>query len=156
MRYVRLAYCAACVLAAAACSSVPYAQRQADRLAEYTAAAGAPVSSFRFLSLYSWEPLSDTELAVYTRPNQAWLLDIDGGCTALAYTQSIGLTSYMHQVTAGFDKVLTGHRDIPCTIARIRPVDVTHLKEAQKARREIHEQPRADDSRPADVARSSP
>lgn len=147
MRYVRLACCAAFALAAAACSSVPYAQRQADQLAEYTAAAGAPVSSFRFLSLYSWTPLSDTELVVYTSPNQAWLLDIDGGCPSLPYTQAVGVTSYMHQVTAKVDKVLTGHHDMPCMITRIRPVDVRQLKAVQKARREIHEQPRsAEDS----------
>ena len=63
----------------AGCSSVPYAQRVQQRQAAYAAAAGAPVRSFNYFSLYSWEPLSDTELAVYTRPNQAYLLDL-GGC----------------------------------------------------------------------------
>ena len=143
MRFVRWVFCAACVLAVGACSSVPYAQRQAQLLAEYTAAAGAPVQSFRFLlSLYSWVPLSNTELAVYTRPNKAWLLDVDGGCPALTYTQSIGITSYLNQVTTNFDKVLTGRHDFPCTITRIRPLDITQLKAAQKARRQIHTEPR--------------
>lgn len=148
MRYVRFVFCAACFVAIGACSSVPYAQRQAERLAEYTAAAGAPVPSFRFLALYSWEPLSDTELAVYTRPNKAWLLNVDGGCPALAYAPSIGVTSYLRQVSINFDKILTGRNGFPCTITRIRPLDMQHLKAAQKARREVHAQPRpAKDSR---------
>ena len=129
-----------------ACSSVPYAQRQAARLAEYTAVAGAPVSNFRFFTLYSWEPLGDKTLAVYTRPNEAWLLDLDGGCRDLAFTPAIGLTSNLNQVSARFDKVLTGRKLFPCTITRIRPLDIKRMKAAQQERRTINAQPRAADS----------
>ena len=79
-------------LLCAGCSSVPYAQRMSERQAAYAAAAGAPVRSFNFFSLYSWEPLSDTELAVYTQPNKAWLLDL-GGCQDLLFVNSIGLSA---------------------------------------------------------------
>jgi len=149
MQFARWVFCTACVLAVGACGSAPYAQRQAERLAAYTAVAGAPVSSFRFLSLYSWEPLSDTELVVYTRPNQAWLLEVAGGCTALSYTPSIGITSYLHQVSRNFDKILTGRHNFPCTITGIRPLDITRFKATQQARREIHAQPRPDQGSPA-------
>lgn len=142
MSYFRSILVAAAVLLAAACSSVPYAERQAQLVADYTAAAGAPVSSFRFFSLYSWVPLSATQLAVYTQPNQAWLLDVDGGCPSLTYVPSIGITSYLRQVSTNFDKVLTGRDGYPCTITRIRPLDVGRIKAAQKTRREIHAQPR--------------
>lgn len=125
-----------------ACSSVPYAQRLSERLAAYTAAAGAPVHNFRFFSLYSWEPLSDTELAVYTRPNQAWLLDT-GGCQNLQYVETIGLTSNLNQVSVGFDKVLTGRSYFPCTITQIRPVDVKRLKVEQQKLRQIRSEPRS-------------
>jgi hypothetical protein len=128
-----------------ACSSVPYAQRQAARLAEYTAVAGAPVSNFRFFTLYSWEPLGDNTLAVYTRPNEAWLLDLDGGCRDLAFTPAIGITSNLNQVSVRFDKVLTGRNQFPCTITRIRPLDIKRMKAAQQERRAINAQPRADD-----------
>jgi hypothetical protein len=120
-------------LSCAACSSVPYAQRMSERQAAYAAAAGAPVRSFRFFSLYSWEPLGDTELAVYTQPNKAWLLDL-GGCQELRFVNSIGLTSNLNQVMVGFDKVLTGRHNFPCTITQIRPVDVKSLKLAQQQR----------------------
>lgn len=123
-------------LVTAGCSSVPYAQRMSQRQAAYAAAAGAPVRSFHYFSLYSWEPLSDTELAVYTRPNQAWLLEL-GGCQDLMFTNTIGLTSNINQVMVGFDKVLTGRRNFPCTITGIRPVDVKSLKIAQEMQRKI-------------------
>ena len=126
----------------AACSSVPYAKREQQRQAAYAAAAGAPVSSFHFFNLWSWEPLSDSELVVYTRPSQAWLLDVDGTCQNLEFTHAIGLTSNTGEVSARFDKVLTGRRYMPCTIMRIRPVDVKQLRLAQEAQRQINAAPR--------------
>lgn len=128
--------------ALAACSSVPRAEREAQRRADYEAAAGPNQRSFRFFNnLWSWEPLGNDLLAVYTRPNEAWLLTVSG-CTDLEYTSAIGLTSNLHQVSVGFDKVLTGRRDFPCFITAIRPVDVRLLKAAQEQRRAIEEQPR--------------
>lgn len=131
-------------LLCAGCSSVPYAQRMSERQAAYAAAAGAPVRSFNFFSLYSWEPLSDTELAVYTQPNKAWLLDL-GGCQELLFVNSIGLTSNVNQVMVGFDKVLTGRHNFPCTITQIRPVDVKSLKLAQQKQRQIESAARSAD-----------
>jgi hypothetical protein len=133
----------------AACASAPYAQRTSERQAAYAAAAGAPVRQFRFFTLYSWEPLSDNQLAVYTRPNEAWLLDLGGGCQDLAFVGSIGLTSNINQVMVGFDKVLTGRRNFPCTISQIRPVDVKSLKAAQQQQRLIKSAPRSDDKNAA-------
>jgi hypothetical protein len=131
------------VLALAACSSVPYAQRQATRLAEYTAVAGPPVTSFRFFTLYSWEPLDERTLAVYTRPNEAWLLQLGGGCPGLAFTPAIGLTSNLNQVSVRFDQVLTGRNQFPCTITGIRPLDIRRMKAARQERRTINAQPRS-------------
>ena len=126
-----------------ACSSVPYAQRQQQRQAAYAAAAGAPVKSFHFFSLWSWEPLSDSELVVYTQPQRAWLLGLDGHCQNLEFTQAIGLTSSTGEVSTRFDKVLTGRNYIPCTIMQIRPVDVKRLRIEQEAQRKVNAQPRA-------------
>lgn len=122
------------VVLAAGCSSVPYAQRVQQRQVAYADAAGAPVRRFNYFSLYSWEPLGETELAVYTRPGEAWILDV-GGCRDLLYTNTIGLTSSVNQVVVGFDKVLTGRDHVPCTITRIRPVDVKRLRQAEESRR---------------------
>jgi hypothetical protein len=129
-------------LLCAGCSSVPHAQRMNERQAQYAAAAGAPVRSFTYFSLYSWEPLSDTQLAVYTRPNQAWLLDL-GGCQDLGFANAIGITSNINQVMVGFDKVLTGRGNFPCTISQIRPIDVKSLRLEQQKQRQIKAETRA-------------
>lgn len=128
------------------CASGPRAQRDADHQAAYVAAAGAPVRSFRFFTLYSWTPLGTSQLVVYTRPNEAWLLDV-GNCPDLPFTASIGLTSNINQVMVPFDKVLTGRGNFPCTITQIRPVDVKQLKAVQEQQRKIRSEPR--DTTPA-------
>ncbi|GLQ99627.1 DUF6491 family protein [Dyella mobilis] len=137
---IALAACAAVLLAA--CSSVPYAQRTQQRLDAYNGAAGTPVRSFQFLSrIWSWEPLSDTQLAIYTTPNKAYLLNT-WSCPNLMWAQAIGLTSTFREVSVNFDKVLTGRPYAPCVITQIRPVDLSKLKIAQAAQREVDMQPR--------------
>jgi Family of unknown function (DUF6491) len=138
----------------AGCSDIPIAQREAQRQAAYAKAAGPSVRSFRFFNtLYSWEPLGNGQLAVYTRPNEAWLLDLGGGCPNLDFANAIGLTSQLNQVSVGFDKVLTGREDrgnFPCTITAIRSIDVSRLKLEQQAQRKINaEQREAAKSPPA-------
>ena len=92
--------------ALAACSSMP-GTGEPQRRADYEAAAGPPQPSFRFFSdLWSWEPLGRDLVVVYTRPSQAWLLDLDGPCQNLPFTQAIGLTSSSGTVFSRFDKVL--------------------------------------------------
>lgn len=78
---------------------------------------------------------------VYTRPKETWLLDVPG-CLGLPFAHAIGLTSNLHQVSVHFDKVLTGRNNLPCTIQRIRPVDVGKLKAVQRERRETATGPR--------------
>jgi len=126
----------------AACSSMPRAERELQQRADYEAAAGPAQNSFRFFNgLWSWQPLGRDLLVVYTRPQEAWLLDVPG-CINLDFTSTVGLTSNLHQVSVGFDKVLTGRHDLPCTIQRIRPVDVGKLKALQQEQRQISAEPR--------------
>lgn len=112
------------------------AQRDADKLALYRAHAGGPVQSFHFFGrLDSWTPLDDRTVAVWTRPSEAWLLDLDGACNDLDITPYIGLTSSAGTVSARFDKVLvrnTGGINLPCIIESIRPLDVKAIKQAER------------------------
>lgn len=127
---------------ASACSNAPYVKRTADRQAAYTAAAGAPQKDFRFFSpLYSWEPLGETQLVVYSKPKEAYLLDLKA-CRNLLVTPFIELTSRLGEVSVGFDRVRTGLDHISCVISQIRPIDMLHLKAAQQAQRKIDAQPR--------------
>jgi hypothetical protein len=139
----------------AACSSVPYAQRIQQRQSAYNAAAGAPVRSFRFMTrIWSWEPLSDTQLVVYTVPNTAYLLDV-WNCPNLTWTQTIGLTSTFREVSVNFDRVLAGRPYGPCTITNIRPIDLSKLKIERQAQREVDMQPRESGGNPATPAGTS-
>ncbi|WP_411832633.1 DUF6491 family protein [Pseudoxanthomonas mexicana] len=125
-----------CSLAAlSACSSLP-GQSDAERLAMFRKNAGAPVRDFRlFGSLNGWQPLGNSALAVWTRPNEAYLLDLTGPCPDLDYAPAISISSMMNQVST-FDRVMpvgggaAGMR-IPCHIRTIRPLDVKALKAAQ-------------------------
>lgn len=135
-RYLAIAAVLATLLLVAGCAAnrARY-QREQARLAAIHAAAGKPVSSFNYMAMtmYSWEPLSEHELLIYTRPNEAWLLDV-GLCPQLPYTVAIGLTSHVGQVGTMLDSVLVGGGNFPCTIQRIRPVDVGELKRKMQAR----------------------
>ena len=113
---------------------------EAEKLATYRAAAGEPVSSFTYLGRISgWTPLDDEHIAVWTRPKEAWLLSFSGICQDIEFTPMIGLTSQGSRVHAGFDKVLVDSPNsmrLPCRIREIRPLDVTRIREAEKAARE--------------------
>ena len=126
----------AAVLALSACATGRESGNQ--KLALYRAHAGAPVPAFRYLGrMDRWEALGDSALAVWTRPNEAWLLDLGGPCPGLDYAFAIGLTSNTGQVSARFDDVLVPDRapNVPCRIQTIRPLDAGALKAAEKARR---------------------
>jgi hypothetical protein len=111
------------------------AQRDQAHLQAVEAAAGKPVGAFSYVTntLYSWEPLSRSELLIYTRPNQAWLLNV-GLCQELPYTTAIGLTSHVGQVSTLRDSVIVQRALHPCTIQKIQPVDVSQLKHHMSTR----------------------
>jgi hypothetical protein len=126
----------------AGCASVPYAQRLHQRQLDYAAAAGAPVKHFNFFTLYSWESLGDSQLAVYTKPNKAWLLNVSPHCLQLGHGNAIAVTSYLHQISVNFDRVIVAGSPVPCAIKEIRPIDVAHLKTLQRERLRIESRPR--------------
>ncbi|HEX7339641.1 MAG TPA: DUF6491 family protein [Rhodanobacteraceae bacterium] len=129
--------CALAALLLAGCSlAMPRAEREHAYLAAVHAAAGKPVDSFTFVSgsLYSWRPLDENEVLVYTRPRKAWLLNV-GLCPELPYTPTIGLTSHVGRVSVMTDSVLVARGHFPCRIQKIQPVDVDQLKQAMAPRK---------------------
>jgi hypothetical protein len=127
-----------CALVFAGCSTLRNPGPD-QRLLLYQAHAGAPVPSFRYLGrISSWESFGDDAIAIWTRPNEAWLLGLAGPCNGLDFAVVIGLTSQTGAVHAGFDDILV--RDpasiqIPCRIQWIRPLDVAAIREAERAKR---------------------
>ena len=137
----------ALVFALAACATNS-AQREVDRLALYTAHAGTPMPSFRYFGrLYGWTPLGDAAIAVWTRPNQAYLLSFNGRCPDLDFASAISVSSQSGTVYSKFDKVVVVNRNamrIPCHIREIRPLDVKAIQQAQRdirANAQVSERP---------------
>ncbi len=130
----------ACLVAFAASACATDRISDADRLQMYRAHAGAPVPSFQYFGrLDGWTPLGDEALAVWTKPSEVYLLELNGRCVDLDFAQAISLTNQSGRVYSRFDKVLvlgSGTNQIPCWIKDIRPVDVKALRQAEKERRE--------------------
>lgn len=124
----------AAVLATAGCATA--GMSDADKLAMYRDHAGEPVGSFNYFGrINGWTSLGDSALAVWTKPSEAWLLDLYGPCQGLEYTPVISLTSQFNRVSAKFDKVVAHGSDsieIPCRIDEIRPLDVKAIRQAEK------------------------
>ncbi len=112
----------------------------AERLEIYRAHAGPPQQDLQYFgSLNGWTQLGDSALAVWTRPSEAYLLELRGPCDGLSFAPAIGLTSQMGRVSARFDKVLVrdtgGGPRVPCFINNIRKLDVPALRASEKERR---------------------
>ena len=122
----------------------------AERLDLYRAHAGEPVKSFRYFgSLNGWTELGDSALAVWTKPNEAWLLNLSGPCMDLSFAPAISITNMMGQVSARFDRVIVHGggpmAHVPCRIDSIQPLDVKTLRASEKQLREAKISERAAD-----------
>lgn len=119
----------------------------AERLELYRAHAGPPQPSMRYVgSLSGWAELGDSALAVWTRPSEAYLIELRGPCYGLSYATAIGLTSRTGQVSSRFDRVLVRDPNrgpaAPCFIGSIRQLDVKALRASEKELREAQVQER--------------
>jgi len=124
----------------------------AEKLELYRAHAGAPQKDMQFFgSLNGWTELGDSALAVWTRPSEAYLLELNGPCQDLSYATSIGLTSRMNRVSAPFDKVLvrdpTAGPRMPCFIKTIRKLDVKALRASEQELRQAQVQEREESAK---------
>jgi len=117
---------------------------EAERLALYETHAGEPVSSFRmFGQMDGWTAVGAGTLVIWTRPKEAWLLDLNHACQDLQYATAIALTGIGNVVHARTDSVLplgpmvnrVGR--MPCRIIRIRPLDTRGLRAAQDQLRQV-------------------
>lgn len=115
-----------------AASSAAPATAQDRALVRYQTYAGPPVQSFNWLGRFdSWEPLGKDHLLVYTRPNEAYLLRVNGPCDVRFATGPIGITSTNSTVLAGLDSIVVNSGvggKWQCPIAEIRPLDVGRMR----------------------------
>jgi len=125
------------LLLVTACASQP-SMTPTERLELFRANAGEPVNSFQFTGrLWGWRSLGDSALAVWTRSDQGYLIELTGGCRDLAFAQTIGLTSSVGRVSAGFDRVVVrlppnrSPNRVGCTIRTIRPLNTQVVKQSK-------------------------
>ena len=126
------------MLALSACATGPTLSDQ-QRLAIHQAHAGAPVNSFNhFGTLHSWQPLGDSALTVWVRPQTAYLLTLASDCPNLEYGHAITLGDQTGTVFAGLDNVtvIGQSMPIPCRIEQIQPLDAKALKTAEREARD--------------------
>lgn len=133
--------------ASAGCSTFqdkPPDPADVQRLAEVRALAAAPVTSFRFMRMSSFEPIGLSDLLIFTTPSEAWLLHLDGPCRGLDFDPFLGITSHTHRVSTMLDSVHVRDNPIPCRIEEIRPVNAVTLKHVDKEKT-AHDQPANDE-----------
>ena len=102
-----------------------------QRLALFEDVAQPPVKSFHFWQMHRWEPLGRDHLAVWTRLDTAYLIEVQQPCSGLDFAQTVGLSSTQNRVHSRFDDVRFENQR--CRIAEIRPVNVAALKAAERA-----------------------
>ena len=131
-------------LSLGACASVPDTGNQ--ELQFYRAHAGAKVYSFNYLGhMDSWKALDSSTIALWTRPNEAWLIDLVGICNNLEYTPAIGIPRNVGQVRTGSRILVHDPSGIenPCYIQSIRPLDANAIREGDKQKHGTAESPPA-------------
>jgi hypothetical protein len=120
--------------------------RDDERLTLYRNHAGEPVDSIQYTGHYNgWTPLSGGAFALWTRPSEAWLVELYSPCSEIEYADTIGFRDTIGRLSARFDHVYVGsHGLIPisCTIKEIRPLDIKAIRIAEKdarAKRQVEE-----------------
>jgi hypothetical protein len=126
-----VATCVATMLAA--CAGNRVGERQQARLELAESLAGESVDSVWYQRLQNWEPLSEDRLIIWTRTNEAWLLDVQRPCSELPWAQGISIPTMSRQIRANFDSVQVRHQR--CRITRIRELDARALREGGDMRR---------------------
>jgi hypothetical protein len=147
MTRILTALSAASILTLAACATGGPAKPQAPTgtpaqqraLARYMAYAGPPIPSFTWLGqFWSWEPLGKDTLAVFTVPDEAYLLKVWPPCDLRFVINGIGITSTARTIYAHADSITTnsagtGPGRWRCPIDEIRKIDYKRMKADERA-----------------------
>lgn len=120
-----------------ACASSPQMTRE-ERVEWYRANAGEPVRSFFYSGhLRGWTALDDRSIALWTRSNEAFLIEFFPRCPDLAFASTITISNQIGRVNAGFDSVTVrrasgGIGGVRCRIETIRPINTQVVKEPKR------------------------
>jgi hypothetical protein len=134
-RLVASSLLAVMVLAGCSSGGIPKHEDEAQVRERFAAYAGEPIDRMTWMGqYYSWEPIGENQLVVFTTPSDAYLLKVSGPCTDLKFVTSIGLTSTGSAVYSRLDSVKVRHWR--CPIAEIRKVDYKRMRADMRAEAE--------------------
>lgn len=119
-------------LSLAACATTGGAS-DATNLAAYTPYLQPPVKSIRYFQTRNWEKITDQHILLETRPNEQYLLKIDGPCLQFSNgSPSLIVDAHMSgMLFAGSDRIGTMNSPMTCLIREIHPLDVAAMKAAK-------------------------
>jgi hypothetical protein len=93
-----------------------------DRVLErYESYIGEPIRGFTAFRMQSWQPVSRTQLILWTSTNDAYLLTVSNNCPELMFTDSVQVTSTASGIST-LDQVRVGGDR--CPIQKIQPIDI--------------------------------
>jgi hypothetical protein len=93
-----------------------------DRVLErYESYIGEPIRGFTAFRMQSWQPVSRTQLILWTSTNDAYLLTVSNNCPELMFTDSVQVTSTASGIST-LDQVRVGGDR--CPIEKIQPIDI--------------------------------
>lgn len=121
-----------------ACASSPQMTRE-ERVEWYRANAGEPVRSFFYAGhLRGWTALDDRSIALWTRSNEAFLIEFFPRCPDLAFASTLTISNQIGRVNAGFDSVTVrrasgGIGGVRCRIEAIRPINTRVVSESKRS-----------------------
>jgi hypothetical protein len=102
-----------------------------DRVLErYESYIGEPIRGFTAFRMQSWQPVSRTQLILWTSINDAYLLTISNNCPELMFTDSVQVTSTASGVST-LDQVRVGGDR--CPIQKIQPIDIRQWRQDRDA-----------------------
>lgn len=121
-------------LLASACATQDGIERsKGDRLlSRYEPYVGEPVKSFTALRQDSWQPISRTQLVLWTDINHAYLLTVSNNCPHLMFADAVRVTSTASSISTLDQVIVRGDR---CPIQKIEPIDVQRMKQDRDERR---------------------
>jgi hypothetical protein len=125
---------AAAAILLGACASDPTQTSRRDlKREEYLRHAGEPVDRIRVLNIHGWTVIDREQLVIWTRPNEAFLFDLDAPCQNLEFARKIGISNFGSNIHSRFDALIV-NRD-RCRINSIRPIDTKALRAERKRMR---------------------
>jgi Family of unknown function (DUF6491) len=127
-----LAVLVAAALAAGCASQNGLEKSKGERvLAKYEPFVGEPVNSFTAFRQHSWQPVSRSQLILWTSINDAYLLSVSNNCPDMMFANAVSVSSTGSSISTHDFVNVRGDR---CRIEKIQPIDVRAWRRDRDAR----------------------